>query len=1728
MKKRVVCVFLLLSTLLSTFPILSVSAEEILPKDETADTSALTPLEGTHSFTEYDALYVGADGGKTANGGRLLGLYTAYGDDATVKTEDGKWQNKMDATGATDIVLRDTLDGIDFVKETSGFGYHLTATSNGMFREQSVKIGLTLPGAWAELPQFTVEHSARLDVLPANECYAWKIGGIRLDLLQGLWMPSGFNLTRNDSYCMRWSITGALDYANNYTQTQEYAYREAYSSVGREAGMVAAYTKTTDANGSVRYLISYNTGLSYPSAKTYTASELDAMRATAKNDVPAFSLFNGMSGTFYAVRVYDAPLTEAEKKHNAVIDVFAHAQADVTDYLRLDASTRAVLNENLCTLDIAGEEASVSATIEALVSSFADAVDPTETLYTTEGLTFFASAYETLSTGAYASSGALNWLNALDPAEFATLRGGFAENEKGGYTVVKDLNAYNQDSTFGIYMPTTALPSGDYTVEWVYNPVGISVLNEDGVSERYVDDVTPTGTYHKMGIAIGPLRALQFSCYRPSGRDGQLERRWYYSATEDIGTLGWKYHHADTSWDALELNAVMCYTVTHDLNVGGSRYRFYDNGLEQESLYDISAEEYRTPEEAGNKFQLLLGVAGTAYAIRVYDRPLSRTEVLRNHLADLVYFYGFDASIEKMLMKYVEKLGTDASVLFEAYADLSFTMTREEAEALFVKRFSTIWLAYEGVGVRKEAGKDGFRYYFTCHTSAAAAMRKSGFTVELGALANVDKNVLPTLEGNAYDYKINAYSSDSGRNARFFVDEDTFGVTLLYKNLNKKTSLTSVSVRGYVKLTAPDGTELVYYTDTDGGEGNLSNLFEVYYHMKDADSVREDAQVYGKLTEALEKCYERITVNVKAGAAADGDGSVAAPFHSFAQGFAKCKELLAKANVPTRLYLMLEDGEYGIYEKQILTDADMLYKYASFEITSKNGKSTLTTTKNIDKGFTEYADNIWVCQLDKAADGSYPCFRYLYVDGTMADLSYAGGRYSADEDTYVTAFERAYDGPWGRASELYSAGLLTAESKSGYPASRPDLNEAFETYKKGFLALGEMEAQFKAHTLKLDSVCESTDSEYVALYEGFKLTRLAIEDLKAQYGELKGTSAERKAAFNALAPKDYSGNAYRDAFVSLRKQIGSNQSINFSYYEPMVATTAEAEAKYYLHEDIVGDLRAAMERGRERNEAAYKALQGKYDAASAAERAELEDDLLLAKEKAGEYTWFRYALEGYGPEMHLAGQWWYNIIHVSGVDYEDVAYDKNGDPHVAVYLEKDEYRNYYVHENYTMANRYVHLKGALSYVDSEGEYYYDELSGKVYYYSEGGVNGKTLAYATSDYMFFLDGVRDLTISDLRITGVDDAYLSHNDGCMDLGTEGGTGELINDGSGAYSAFDRSAILLDDCYGLSVFDCTFDELGARAIYGTGVLKNIHVEGNNFVNLGANAIHFGNGTKERVWKTGVFEIEDVTVTNNYIHDVAREYYNASAIWINLGKDLSITYNTVDKCSYTAISVGYTFNLTKWDPGAIYHMYNVEIAYNYVTGFMHEIGDGGGIYVTGCNASTEMKEYFNSIHHNYVFMSNTTGNGLGHMLVGIYLDGSTSNWRCYENVVTEQSYGALPSENEGYDLSDEKDVKYLTALRNRYSGSTFIYIQHIDGQITHNNLMDNNYIVNVRATEPEAQRKEVYKTYIVPDRNIIERNTRYVQGVDRIPAGAEDIIYGAGSYGHTGDPSVLWNNDY
>ena len=1854
--------------------------------------------------TDYDKLYVGADGSTTAAGGKLVSLFSAYGDNTvSVDFANNAWRDKV---GKYDITLSGGAydatanKGYWKLREDGGFGYDLTVGPDGKGGTYgsagSVYMQLN-PELITTTPDFTVDYAVRYEYFylldgtqyTTNKSIIYNETPVEtIGFLKNMTCRSGGQFNNGEPYrVVRWYVQtpstgwqqsgfdhqlwgdGSRSDTNIFTQT---ITRDESDLSG--GGKEATYQIYKDAN--VRLTGKYSTENAKKGTIYFTGSD-------AKGQV--FYLFRQAPVSVFSVRIYDAALTKDEIAHNRFVDLAAYCGADLTEYAKLAPSAQTIVENMLAGLLFDPDAASFEANLKTLTDILSKDLDIGNSLYVSDGLTVLLAAYNGFHSGSIGGvETPVNWFNAVESGSSATLRGkGWKAGENGGFTIVKTWEEFNQDVTFGLYLPTEKLPEGSYTVEIVANPVGIT--NPDG--SRYIDDHSTYGQNFNNGFAIGPMRCLQFVCMRPTGKDGQLEKRWVYQKeTNAWAASGYKSKWTDTSWRNLGLDQILTYSITHTLEEDSSSTYQFKQDSKLLSTIGIAANNYIPVDETDRQFQLMVGVAGTIFAARVYNRPLTNSEVMQNHMADLVYFYGLDTTFLESTLDSMD----DATALYAAFADMDFSLERDVAQEYFESKTAAIWLTYNGFSIRNDM-TDGVRFYFDLNQGGIDAMLTAGFALEIGTVVNIGKDALPVLDDYGYDYKVLAFDSVAGKYDGFFIDDNTYAVTLRYNNANRDTLLSEISVRGYVKLTSPDGDEMLFYADVD--QNCPTDCFDAINKIVDAgyESVADDNALSDYYGERIAACYDDVYVYVDANAAAGGDGSAEAPFAGFNDGWNLAKELMLTMTKPTYLYLQTADGVYGLYGTLSLSAEEKPFKYCNFVITSENGNSILTTNIDLDSGdFVYEGDNMWTYQFEKNADGKYPEFRYLYVNDAMAHLSASSAIRARDVDTvFKTAVERTVDAIYYNATLVYNNGDMTLDYMPEAYVGREDLESEFRYYAAMYTALSDVLAIDKTLlNANYAPVQSSTNVDYVTAFNNFLQGRLAYEDLRAM-GIKYGVQSPEFADFKADVEAD---ERYRSWFTTIKTSMLDNKTYNYTFtiaqrMDPM------SIGKIYLNIDMIGDLSHMVEEGKLRmdeyaityteeletmlaeaelasalaeytytvlnelyalvsgaNEkyltetlagalaaatkayedataelelleteydallAAYESAELEYDAAVAAlenadEGADLDalqaavdekktalDDAetaLLAKETAietavtnfelvtrkyvnltaldtvyqeggveavkvleaetateltaadkarasaltaynkaqstyntemayiaelkDENLWVRHALTQYMIEMHMTAQWDYNIMHVTGIDYADTietVYDGKDTVSVAVYLEMDEYSKFVIPDGYKSSGRFVFLKNILEYVDSENEFFYDSEIGKLYYYTEDGVEDKKFSYPTSDYMFMFYNLENVSIENLKFTGVDDNFLSENGHC------GGQSA----GDSRFGGFpERSAILIKGCYGMTITGCNFYDLGVEGITCRGWIEDLTIDGNTFENIGAAAIRLGGNTA--TWEEHVAGNLRVTVINNYCNNIATEYHQSSAVQIQSNKDCVIQNNTLRNTSYTAFSLGWRWSTVSWALGDAVNQYNMDISANYIYDFMTEMADGGAIYMLGGNADYQTAyDYFNFIHHNYIVFTNISGDGSGGMICGIYFDGSCTHWHCYSNVVVEQSYGAHVNEDEDRGQSET----YINQLRKRRNGSTFIYIQHIPSQLTYHILVENNIIINVRSKDDEQALKETYKTYVVASRFIKEQGTRYVRDIDRVPSIAEDIMYAAGAFEYPGDPSMLYGNDY
>ena len=446
---------------------------------------------------------------------------------------------------------------------------------------------------------------------------------------------------------------------------------------------------------------------------------------------------------------------------------------------------------------------------------------------------------------------------------------------------------------------------------------------------------------------------------------------------------------------------------------------------------------------------------------------------------------------------------------------------------------------------------------------------------------------------------------------------------------------------------------------------------------------------------------------------------------------------------------------------------------------------------------------------------------------------------------------------------------------------------------------------------------------------------------------------------------------------------------------------------------------------------------------------------------------------------------------------------------------------------------------------AHNEYYYNPLTGTLYYYTTEGIDGLTFEYPTMNNMFYITNIRNLFFEDIAFTGLD--YTT-----MNAGFTGGqaSSDANYDVVGEKQTMPSGAAIYGKMIrGVTIRNCNFHDLGCEAISFRNRVENTLIDSNTFTEIGSGAIRFGGATGEWSDKQGT---ENCVITNNYLNGIAQQIYCSPAITTQYSKDLECSYNTILNCSYSGYSIGWNWSWASFMYGDGVKLMHVDIHHNYIASFMQQLGDGGAIYTLGGNAVKEEHTLFNWCHDNYLMMTNETGDGQGRFAAANYHDGSSSNWETYNTVVAAYSFGAAyKGDSYGHTAVEHEEMtpeffetidtqftmeEYVSRMQKNYNRYWAYYEQTLDSAQAFNITLRDNFLINVRSTRDGTKQNtmfyEAYRTGVTAEDFIFVEDMSYVHAVngrlDRIPPRAEDIIYDAGCDWAKGDPFDLADNNY
>ncbi len=263
-------------------------------------------------------------------------------------------------------------------------------------------------------------------------------------------------------------------------------------------------------------------------------------------------------------------------------------------------------------------------------------------------------------------------------------------------------------------------------------------------------------------------------------------------------------------------------------------------------------------------------------------------------------------------------------------------------------------------------------------------------------------------------------------------------------------------------------------------------------------------------------------------------------------------------------------------------------------------------------------------------------------------------------------------------------------------------------------------------------------------------------------------------------------------------------------------------------------------------------------------------------------------------------------------------------------------------------------------------------------------------------------------------------------------------------------------------VDVTNCVVRHGGGVGIKYNNAVQFCDIIGNEVYDTSANGITLGNGATDeltiRLPENYAYQITDVNMTNNYVHDVGLSYFPAAGMSYSWARNTLMAHNEIANTSYSGVHVGWGwFRYT--DIGT--NIINTSIEKNYIHNVSanipgNNLHDGASIYTLG--ATGFVNGYDRApIRENYLEDKNNSNSY-------IYLDEGSLGWEVNDNVIDDRrSVSFNPGKNVWLNL-------WTPTIQKNFIHDNYSTLDKVNVAAP-NNQIENNYIVKDGAWNQKAQ---------------------------------------------------------
>ncbi len=299
------------------------------------------------------------------------------------------------------------------------------------------------------------------------------------------------------------------------------------------------------------------------------------------------------------------------------------------------------------------------------------------------------------------------------------------------------------------------------------------------------------------------------------------------------------------------------------------------------------------------------------------------------------------------------------------------------------------------------------------------------------------------------------------------------------------------------------------------------------------------------------------------------------------------------------------------------------------------------------------------------------------------------------------------------------------------------------------------------------------------------------------------------------------------------------------------------------------------------------------------------------------------------------------------------------------------------------------IENAFELLDEPGEFYYNKVTKKIYYYpydQEDMTTADVWAPTTEGLLTMKGSTMQSKVANVEFNNLTFKYAAYNKMSDEGVVENQTDELIvastDDAVWYKELMKEASVTINFAEYINVKNCEFSCLGANGLNLDNGVHYTNVIGNVFRDIASTALVAGDHSHKEVLPDDEERCDNIYIANNVFHRAAYEQCGSAAVAIYYIADTTFEHNDVRDVPYSGVSLGWGWGV--WRPAEVR---NIHVDRNYVENVTSRNHDGAHIYTLGWMPDT-------TINYNHLVKA-------GDWRGGIYLDQCSAYLHVEGNVI-------------------------------------------------------------------------------------------------------------------------------